>query len=80
MKKAVHGQSFSLIGVCSRGSGRALAHVCGAENGDFAVHRLTRASEEALQKHRMQGHVPFGAPSVHVVNQYFTIGVGVQIC
>ena len=40
-------------------TGKCMSHVCGAENGDFAVHRLTRASEEALQKHRMQGHVPF---------------------
>ena len=33
--------------------------VCGVEDEGFGVHRLTRASEEALQKHRMQGHVPF---------------------
>ena len=33
--------------------------MCGAEDEGFGVHRLTRASEEALQKHRMQSHVPF---------------------
>ena len=36
-----------------RSSGKCMSHAC------FGVHRLTRASEEALQKHRMQGHVPF---------------------
>ena len=42
-----------------RSSGKCMSHVCGAEDEGFGVHRLTRASEEALQKHRMQGHVPF---------------------
>jgi len=37
-----------------KSTGKCMSHVC-AENGNFAVHRLTRASEEALQKHRMQG-------------------------
>ena len=42
-----------------RSSGKCMSYVCGAEDEGFGVHRLTRASEEALQKHRMQGHVPF---------------------
>ena len=42
-----------------KSSGKCMSHVCGAEDEGFGVHRLTRASEEALQKHRMQGHVPF---------------------
>ena len=66
-----------------KSTGKCMSHVCGAENGDFAVHSLTQASEEALQKHRMQGHVPFDPrciPCAHAVNRYFTIGVGVQIC
>ena len=42
-----------------KSSGKCMSHVCGVEDEGFGVHRLTRASEEALQKHRMQGHVPF---------------------
>ena len=42
-----------------KSNGKYMSHACVVPDDDPSVHRLTRASEEALQKHRMQGHVPY---------------------
>ena len=65
-----------------KSNGKCMSHVCGAENADFAV----TGSHEHPKKHyrstvcrAMFLSIP-DVPCAHVVNQYFTVGVGVQIC